>query len=50
MKWNELLFSVEQSSRKIKDITVTIESSELGRLFDMDVIDINFEKLSRKIF
>ena len=38
-------------TEKIKNITVAIEeSSELGRLFDIDVIDINFEKLSRKSF
>ena len=35
----------------IKNITVAIEEScELGRLFDIDVIDISFEKLSRKSF
>ena len=48
---NELFISVESQAEKIKDITVTIEeSSELGRLFDIDVIDVNFEKLSRKSF
>ena len=48
---NELFLSVNSLAEKIKDITVTIEeSSELGRLFDIDVIDINFEKLSRKSF
>ena len=48
---NELFISVNSLAEKIKDITVTIEeSSELGRLFDIDVIDINFEKLSRKSF
>ena len=32
-------------------MTVAIEeSSQLGRLFDIDIIDINFEKLSRKSF
>ena len=48
---NELFISVNSLAEKIKNITVTIEeSSELGRLFDIDVIDINFEKLSRKSF
>ena len=48
---NELFISVNSLAEKIKNITVSIEeASELGRLFDMDVIDINFEKLSRKSF
>ena len=48
---NELFISSNSSAEKIKDITVAIEEScELGRLFDIDVIDINFEKLSRKSF
>ena len=48
---NELFISVNSTAEKIKNITVAIEeSSELGRLFDIDVIDINFEKLSRKSF
>ena len=48
---NELFISVDSQAEKIKNITVAIEeSSELGRLFDIDVIDINFEKLSRKSF
>lgn len=48
---NELFISVNSSAEKIKNITVAIEEScELGRLFDMDVIDVNFEKLSRKSF
>ena len=48
---NELFISVNSLAEKIKDITVTIEeNSELGRLFDIDVIDVNFEKLSRKSF
>jgi len=48
---NELFISANSSAEKIKDITVTIEeNSELGRLFDIDVIDVNFEKLSRKSF
>ena len=48
---NELFISVNSLAEKIKNITVTIEeSSQLGRLFDIDVIDVNFEKLSRKSF
>ena len=48
---NELFISVDSTAEKVKDITVAIEeSSQLGRLFDIDVIDINFEKLSRKSF
>lgn len=48
---NELFISVDSTAKKIKDITVAIEeSSQLGRLFDIDVIDINFEKLSRNSF
>ena len=48
---NELFISTNLLAEKIKNITVVIEeSSELGRLFDIDIIDINFEKLSRKSF
>ena len=48
---NELFISVNSLAEKIKNITVSIEeASELGRLFDMDVIDISFEKQSRKSF
>ncbi|PIM80597.1 citrate lyase holo-[acyl-carrier protein] synthase [Fusobacterium pseudoperiodonticum] len=48
---NELFISVDSTADKVKNITVNIEeSSQLGRLFDVDVIDVNFEKLSRKSF
>ena len=48
---NELFISTHSSAEKIKNITITIEEScKLGRLFDIDVIDVNFEKLSRKSF
>ena len=48
---NELFISTNLLAEKIKNITVAIEEgSELGRLFDIDVIDVNFEKLSRKSF
>ena len=48
---NELFISTNSLAKKIKNITVAIEEGyDLGRLFDIDVIDINFEKLSRKSF
>ena len=48
---NELFISINSLAEKIKNMTVAIEEScELGRLFDIDVIDINFEKLSRNSF
>ncbi|WP_339065944.1 citrate lyase holo-[acyl-carrier protein] synthase [Fusobacterium animalis] len=48
---NELFISANSLAEKIKNITVAIEeNSELGRLFDIDVIDVNFKKLSRKSF
>ena len=48
---NELFLSVNSLAEKIKNMTVAIEEScELGRLFDIDIIDINFDKLSRKSF
>lgn len=48
---DELFLSIDSPAEKIKDIMVSIEeSSDLGRLFDIDVINQNFEKLSRKSF
>ena len=48
---NELFISTNSLAKKIKNITVASEEGDdLGRLFDIDVIDINFEKLSRKSF
>ena len=47
---NELFISANSSAEKIKDTVTIEESSELGRLFDIDVIDVNFKKLSRKSF
>lgn len=45
---NELFISAKIDARVLKKITVEIEEEkEVGRLFDMDVIDINREKLSR---
>ena len=48
---NELFISVNSTAEKIKSISVNIEeSSLLGRLFDIDITNVNFEKLSRKSF
>ena len=48
---DELLVSVCGSAEEIKDITVQIEeSSPLGRLYDMDVINTDCTKLSRPVF
>ena len=49
---DELLLSIGNAEpESLKDMAITIEnSSELGRLFDIDVIDSNGNKLSRKEF
>lgn len=48
---NELFIVAKSDAKKLKEITVDIEDNEeIGRLFDMDVIDINIEKLSRNKF
>ncbi len=49
---DELLLSVKNVSPEIlKDMAVQIENySPLGRLFDIDIIDINGKKLSRQTF
>ena len=48
---DELLVSVRGSAEEIKDITVQIEeSSPLGRLYDMDVINTDGTKLSRPVY
>lgn len=49
---DELLLSVENVQPEIlKDIAVSIEeASELGRLYDIDVIDAEGRKLSRQTF
>ncbi len=48
---DEILISINSEPKKLKDITLEIENnSPLGRLFDMDVINNNGEKLSRKNF
>ena len=49
---DELLLSVEGvSPETLKNMAVSIEnSSPVGRLFDIDIIDTNGQKLSREIF
>ena len=45
---DEFILSVDYPARKIKELTTRIEETHpLGRLFDMDVIDTNGQKLSR---
>ncbi len=45
----EAFFSFDMNEKEIKDICVEIEeSTSLGRLFDMDVLDIQGDKLERK--
>ncbi len=45
----EAMFSVNADASKLKDICICIEDSlSIGRLFDMDVIDIDEKKLERK--
>ena len=45
---DEMLLCVDASAEKIKDLTQQIEETHpYGRLFDMDVIRINGQKLSR---
>jgi len=45
----EALFAVAMNARDLKDICTTIEeAAPLGRLFDLDVIDVQGRKLSRK--
>ena len=48
---DECILCTEGEATKIKALMSTIEDSHpLGRLFDMDVIDISGEKLSRTAF
>lgn len=48
---DELILAADMDSKKLKEITVKIEENHpLGRLFDMDVLDKNGEKLSRPDF
>lgn len=50
---DELILSAAASAEILKNITVQIEEDEnikAARLFDMDVIDVNYQKLSRPAF
>ena len=48
---DELLLSIDCPAEKIKDITTEIEETHpIGRLFDMDVIDTDGQKLSRNTY
>lgn len=48
---DEWIAAVDAGANEIKEVTMEIENSHpLGRLFDMDVININNEKLSRPRF
>ena len=49
---DELLLSVSNiPAQELKDLAVSIEtSSPIGRLFDIDIIDTNGQKLSREDF
>lgn len=48
---DEIILSIRENAEKIKDLMIKIEEEhKLGRIFDIDVIDINGEKISRKKF
>ncbi|MBQ3438011.1 MAG: citrate lyase holo-[Fusobacterium sp.] len=48
---DELWIVADSTAEKLKEITIIIEEEEeIGRIYDMDVVDINFQKLSRKSF
>ena len=49
---DELLLAVKNiEPENLKDLAMNIEnSSEIGRLFDIDIIDVDGKKLSRKNF
>lgn len=45
----EAIYAVNAPARRIKGVCVSVEEgTELGRLFDMDVIDVNGAKLERE--
>jgi holo-ACP synthase len=45
----EAIYSIDADAKRIKHLTTRIENNHtLGRLFDIDVIDENFDSLSRK--
>lgn len=43
-----LLWAVDRNAAELKTLCEEIEGDELGRLFDMDVLDASGEKLSRR--
>lgn len=48
---DELLLSIDCPAEKIKDLTTEIEETHpIGRLFDMDVINTDGQKLSRNTY
>lgn len=48
---DEWILSADGDAAKIKELMSTIENVHpLGRLFDIDVIDVHGEKLSRSVF
>lgn len=48
---NELFIVAKINAKNLKKITVGIEEAEeIGRLFDMDIIDVNYEKISRNSY
>ena len=48
---DELILCIDYSAPKLKALTICIENTHaLGRLFDIDIIDINGIKLSRGTF
>lgn len=48
---DELLLAVDYPAQKIKDLTTEIEETHpVGRLFDLDVIDTDGQKLSRNTY
>ena len=48
---NEIILAVDYPADKIKELTTKIEETHpFGRLFDMDVIGTNGEKLSRGVY
>ena len=48
---DELLLSADAPAEKLKDIAVNIEENhKYGRLFDMDIIGTDGEKLSRQMY
>ena len=48
---DEILLSVKADARVLKDMTTEIEEeTRFGRLFEMDVLNVTGEKLSRPVF